>query len=113
MIIYILISILDCCTHNFQFLPTMKHKRQKHAKKVMTFYEKHFGLTPPYNILVDATFVKEALANKVNIWDQLPNYLCANVRLYTTTCALRELEAFGLYCLVVFCLQDEKHFLSF
>ncbi|KAL8624620.1 hypothetical protein ACOMHN_045155 [Nucella lapillus] len=73
----------------------MKHKRQKQAQKVMTFFEKHFGITPPYNIMVDATFVKEALRNKVNIWDQLPKYLGGDVRLFTTACALKELEAFG------------------
>ena len=79
----------------------MKHKRQKQAKKVLVFYEKHFGLVPPYNILVDATFVKEALVNKVHIWDQLPKYLGAEVHLYTTSCALRELEAFGIVCVCV------------
>ena len=95
---YIVICSVDGVQSLFiyDFQPSMKHKRQKHAKKVMTFYEKHFGLMPPYNILVDATFVKEARTNKVNIWDQLPNYLCADVRLYTTKCALRELEAFGM-----------------
>ncbi|XP_076455974.1 rRNA-processing protein UTP23 homolog [Babylonia areolata] len=73
----------------------MKHKRQKQAHKAMVFFEKNFGITPPYNIMVDATFVKEALKNKVNIWDQLPRYLGGDVRLYTTSCALKELEAFG------------------
>jgi rRNA-processing protein FCF1 len=75
----------------------MKHKRQKQAKKVMTFYKHHFGLEPPYNVIVDASFVREALRNKVDIWTQMPHYLCATVRLFTTTCALREIEAFGKY----------------
>lgn len=75
---------------------------------MMTFYRHHFGIEPPYNVIIDASFVREALKHKVDIWTQMPNYLCATVRLYTTSCALKEMEAFGK--LLYGCLKVMKEY---
>ncbi|KAK3090967.1 hypothetical protein FSP39_016102 [Pinctada imbricata] len=73
----------------------MKVKRYKHIKKTLNFYKNNFGLTSPYQVLVDGTFCKAALKDKINISEQLPKYLQAEVKLSTTDCAKRECEAFG------------------
>ena len=75
----------------------MKVKRHKHVRRVITFYTNNFGYTPPYNVLVDGTFCRAALKFKVNILEQLPKYLCAEVRLVTTSCIKAECESLGKY----------------
>ena len=62
----------------------MKFKRKKAAKRFLEIYKNHFGYSEPYKVLVDGTFVKNALDNKVQIFDQIKNYLGANVVLLTT-----------------------------
>ncbi|VDI63690.1 rRNA-processing protein UTP23 homolog [Mytilus edulis] len=73
----------------------MKIKRHKHIRKVLTFYSSNFGFKPPYNVLIDGTFCKAALKFKVNISEQLPKYLEADTKMWTTQCVLDECEAFG------------------
>ena len=75
----------------------MKIKRHKHIRKVLTFYNSNFGFKPPYNVLIDGTFCKAALKFKVNISEQLPRYLEAETKMWTTQCVLDECEAFGMY----------------
>lgn len=70
----------------------MKIKRQKHAKKSITFYKYNFSFREPFQILVDGTFCQAALKNKIQIKEQLPKYLMGEVHLCTTNCALKELE---------------------
>ena len=72
-----------------------KIKRQKHVKKTMIFYKQHFHYEPPYTVLIDGTFCKEALNFKINIMEQLPKYLDAEVTLATTFCVKAECETFG------------------
>ena len=62
----------------------MKLGRKKAAKRFLGIYKNHFGYTEPYKVLLDGTFVKNALDNKVQIFDQIKNYLGANVVLLTT-----------------------------
>lgn len=78
----------------------MKTKRVKHVRKALTFYRNYFDIKPPYEVLVDGTFCKAALTNKINILDQTPKYLKAEVKLQTTKCVLSECEAFGKTCIV-------------
>ena len=73
----------------------MKVKRQKHVRRILTFYRNNFSMSTPYNVLLDGTFCKAALTSKVNISEQLPKYLDAEVKLYTTRCAMAECQAFG------------------
>jgi U3 small nucleolar RNA-associated protein 23 len=73
----------------------MKIKRYRHVQRIMTFYKSNFGFTAPYNVLIDGTFCKAALTFQVNISEQMPKYLDAEVKLYTTACVKAECKAFG------------------
>ena len=81
----------------------MKVKRQKQVRKVLNFYKTNYGHQPPYNILVDGTFCKAALKFQINISEQLPKYLDAEVKLITTKCVMAECEALGMleYCWII------------
>ncbi|XP_051949330.1 rRNA-processing protein UTP23 homolog [Xyrauchen texanus] len=70
----------------------MKIKRQKHAKKTISFYKYNFLFRQPFQILIDGTFCQAALKNKIQIKEQLPKYLMGEIQLCTTNCALKELE---------------------
>ncbi|KAG1946863.1 rRNA-processing protein UTP23 homolog [Pimephales promelas] len=70
----------------------MKIKRQKHAKKTISFYKYNFSFREPFQIIIDGTFCHAALKNKIQIKEQLPKYLMGEVQLCTTNCALKELE---------------------
>ena len=72
-----------------------KVKRRNQVKKMLFFYKTNFGFEPPYKVLIDGTFCKEALVYKVNIREQLPKYLEADARLLTTACAKAECEKYG------------------
>ncbi|XP_008297541.1 rRNA-processing protein UTP23 homolog [Stegastes partitus] len=73
----------------------MKIKRQKQAKKTISFYKYNFSFREPFQILIDGTFCQAALKNKIQIKEQLPKYLMGEVQLCTTSCALKELELLG------------------
>lgn len=73
----------------------MKIKRQKQAKKNISFYKYNFSFREPFQILVDGTFCQAALKNKIQIKEQMPKYLMGEVQLCTTNCALKELESLG------------------
>ncbi|NP_001085419.1 UTP23, small subunit processome component L homeolog [Xenopus laevis] len=73
----------------------MKIKRQKHAKKYLTFYRFNFGVREPYQVLLDGTFCQAALKNKIQIKEQLPKYLMGEVQLCTSHCVIKELESLG------------------
>ncbi|KAJ7999940.1 hypothetical protein DPEC_G00199610 [Dallia pectoralis] len=71
----------------------MKIKRQKQAKKTISFYKYNFNFREPFQILIDGTFCQAALKNKIQIKEQLPKYLMGEVQLCTTNCAMKELES--------------------
>uniref|UniRef100_A0A3Q2XLA5 rRNA-processing protein UTP23 homolog n=1 Tax=Hippocampus comes TaxID=109280 RepID=A0A3Q2XLA5_HIPCM len=73
----------------------MKIKRQKIAKKTLSFYKYNFNFREPFQILIDGTFCQVALKNKIQIKEQMPKYLMGEVQLCTTNCALKELESLG------------------
>lgn len=70
-------------------------KRQKLAKKTISFYKYNFSFREPFQILFDGTFCQAALTNKIQIKEQMPKYLMGEVQLCTTSCALKELETLG------------------
>ncbi|XP_054462323.1 rRNA-processing protein UTP23 homolog [Anoplopoma fimbria] len=70
-------------------------KRQKQAKKTLSFYKYNFSFREPFQILFDGTFCQAALKNKIQIKEQMPKYLMGEVQLCTTSCALKELETLG------------------
>ncbi|KAF7662117.1 hypothetical protein LDENG_00245700 [Lucifuga dentata] len=73
----------------------MKIKRQKQAKKTISFYKFNFNVREPFQILLDGTFCQAALKNKIQIKEQMPKYLMGEVQFCTTNCALKELETLG------------------
>ncbi|XP_028398336.1 rRNA-processing protein UTP23 homolog [Dendronephthya gigantea] len=73
----------------------MKVKRQKTVKKYINLFKNSFGVFEPYQILIDGTFCQAALQNRINIKEQLPKYLDADIQLLTTECVLHELESLG------------------
>ncbi|KAJ8409845.1 hypothetical protein AAFF_G00219040 [Aldrovandia affinis] len=73
----------------------MKIKRQKQAKKTISFYKYNFNFRQPFQILLDGTFCQAALKNKIQIKEQMPKYLMGEVQLCTTNCVLKELESLG------------------
>lgn len=83
------------CSYLFYRYEAMGIKRQKQVRKSLAFYKKNFGYSPPYYVLVDGTFCRAALKQKINIREQLPKYLEAEVNICTTQCILDECEAFG------------------
>ncbi|XP_076060640.1 rRNA-processing protein UTP23 homolog [Oratosquilla oratoria] len=76
----------------------MKLKRQKKAQRILGFFQHNFGLKPPYNILLDGTFCSAALEAKVNIKEQVPKYIGAQVFLVTTQCVIIEVEQLSKMC---------------
>ncbi|CAH1183653.1 unnamed protein product [Phaedon cochleariae] len=73
----------------------MKVKRYKKVHKHLGFFTHNYGFRQPYQILVDGTFCLTALNNKINIADNIPRYLQADVKLITTQCAIIEMENLG------------------
>uniref|UniRef100_A0A3P9JJ24 rRNA-processing protein UTP23 homolog n=1 Tax=Oryzias latipes TaxID=8090 RepID=A0A3P9JJ24_ORYLA len=73
----------------------MKIKRQKQAKKTISFFKYNFSFREPFQILIDGTFCQAALKNKIQIKEQMPKYLMGEVQLCTTNCALKELDTLG------------------
>ncbi|XP_073987825.1 rRNA-processing protein UTP23 homolog [Rhodnius prolixus] len=73
----------------------MRINRQKKVNKYLRFYINNFGFHKPYQVLIDGTFCFIALESKVNIHEQLPNYLGGDVKILTTPCAILETESLG------------------
>lgn len=83
----------------------MKIKRRKNAKRILQVYKSSFGFSEPFSVLIDGTFAKTALDNKVKIEEQVKNYFGSNITLLTTKCVLNELFIMGkeLYGAYVIC----------
>jgi len=73
----------------------MKVKRIKHCKKHLQFYKTTFAFREPYQVLVDLTFCQHALTCKINIKEQISNYIGNDTQLFTTSCILSEGEVLG------------------
>ncbi|XP_065581423.1 rRNA-processing protein UTP23 homolog [Artemia franciscana] len=73
----------------------MKITRQRKVQKYLKFFKNHFGFREPYQLLVDATFCFTALKEHVQIKEQLPKYLDAEVKFLTTPCIILEVESLG------------------
>ncbi|KHJ90746.1 hypothetical protein OESDEN_09401 [Oesophagostomum dentatum] len=83
-------KLLECVKK--QCCITMKVKRIKRANRILTFFKYNYKIAPPFRVLVDGTFCNAALANKINLREQLPKYLGGDVEIVTTKCVLAELE---------------------
>jgi len=82
----------------------MKLKRKKSAKRTLEILKNNFGYSDPFKILIDGTFAKTALDNKVQILDQIKNYFGSDVRLFSTECVMNELKEMGKPLYGVFCI---------
>jgi U3 small nucleolar RNA-associated protein 23 len=71
----------------------MKINRRKRTQRTLAFYAHTFGFREPYQVLVDGTFCQQALANKVNVSEQLSKLLEGRVEVVTTSCAVVETES--------------------
>jgi len=65
------------------------------SERSLHFTEATLVIAAHFQVLVDGTFCRAALNCKVNISEQLPKYLDAEVQLCTTRCVLAECEALG------------------
>ncbi|KAF6039962.1 hypothetical protein EB796_001729 [Bugula neritina] len=70
----------------------MKGKRLKNVQKTLLFYKLHFGIDAPYRLLVDGTLCNTAYSNHINLAEQIPKLFQAHVRIFTTKCAISEVE---------------------
>lgn len=51
----------------------MKGRKYRRSQRfIQTVYEKGFGLRPPYQIILDAEMVREAMRHKVLLREALP-----------------------------------------
>nr|ADD37906.1 rRNA-processing protein UTP23 homolog [Lepeophtheirus salmonis] len=74
----------------------MKVKRQRRVRRILNYFRTHFGLKAPYRVLLDGTFCQSCLTAKVNIKEQIPNYLLVpEVRYCTSPCAITETDKLG------------------
>ncbi|XP_075214030.1 rRNA-processing protein UTP23 homolog [Lycorma delicatula] len=73
----------------------MRINRHKKVHKCLNFFSNNFGFRKPFQVLIDGTLCYSALKNKVNIQDQLKNYLGVDVKLLTTKCVILETEMLG------------------
>ncbi|KAI6243764.1 hypothetical protein M3Y99_00040400 [Aphelenchoides fujianensis] len=73
----------------------MKVKRQKRARRIMTFFHFNYQYNEPYKVLLDGTFCQAALQTKINLREQMPKYMDAPVELFTTNCVMEELKRLG------------------
>eukprot|EP00927_Polykrikos_kofoidii_P032402 TRINITY_DN27619_c0_g1_i1.p1 TRINITY_DN27619_c0_g1~~TRINITY_DN27619_c0_g1_i1.p1 ORF type:complete len:290 (-),score=54.10 TRINITY_DN27619_c0_g1_i1:105-974(-) len=73
----------------------MKIRRNKNHRKILRFYRIAFGLQDPFRIIVDGTFVTQALQHKVHVKEQLPKMLDGRATPMTTSCVMAELRKLG------------------
>ncbi|KAK5973825.1 hypothetical protein GCK32_004719 [Trichostrongylus colubriformis] len=86
----------NACADEFsKLLDCVKKQRLKRANRILTFFKYNYKISAPFRVLVDGTFSNAALANKINLREQLPKYLGGDVEIATTKCVLAELESLG------------------
>lgn len=73
----------------------MRLKRYKSFRKTLRFYRVNFNLQEPFHVLIDGTFILQALRGKVHIKEQLPKILGGKMTPMVTPCTLNELRNIG------------------
>lgn len=74
----------------------MKINRTKAIRKFLRFYRLVFGLKAPYFVILDGTFLFEALKYKIDVLDRVKNTLQGDeVKLFVTESVLAELRKVG------------------
>lgn len=70
----------------------MKVKKRKRSIKLLRNFQQLHDFAPPYRIVIDSTFARQALNFKINLSEQIPKYIDDEVELCTTYCVQAELE---------------------
>eukprot|EP00127_Corallochytrium_limacisporum_P004453 Clim_evm7s164 gene=Clim_evmTU7s164 len=73
----------------------MRVTRRKHARKHIQYYKLHHDFREPFQVIVDGTFAEVALKCRIQIAEQMPKYLSAKVKLFTTRCVQKEVASLG------------------
>ena len=90
------------CSLSAEKATKMKVHRAKRVQRLLAFYRNNYDVQPPYHLLIDGTFCAAALANQINIREQLVKYIGREVRLLTTKCVLgRSLVFFTFLCFIL------------
>lgn len=70
----------------------MRGKKRKRYSKLLRNFQELYDFAPPYRIIVDSTFARQALDFKINLSEQMPKYIDDEFELCTTHCVKAELE---------------------
>ncbi|KAJ1499486.1 Small subunit processome component [Coelomomyces lativittatus] len=73
----------------------MQLKRIKAHKSIMRVYTSQFGFFPPLHVIVDGSFLHEALQHRLNLSELFTKHFGYPVTLFTTTCILESLRQLG------------------
>ncbi|GAA5832754.1 hypothetical protein JCM11251_005750 [Rhodosporidiobolus azoricus] len=73
----------------------MRQKRVKSYRKVMGLYQQAFGFREPYQLLVDAAFVKACVQQKLDVMARLQDVLQGTVKPMITQCCIHALYEAG------------------
>ncbi|GAA5969645.1 hypothetical protein JCM11641_008191 [Rhodosporidiobolus odoratus] len=73
----------------------MRQKRVKSYRKVMHLYQQAFGFREPYQLLVDAAFVKACVQQKLDVMSRLQDVLQGAVKPMITQCCITALYEGG------------------
>ena len=77
----------------------MRLQRAKQYRKHLRFFKIVFGITEPYQMLLDGNFVHICLSKKFNVADRLTKLLQGSrIAICTTRCIIAELESLGETC---------------
>ncbi|EPS37297.1 hypothetical protein H072_9078 [Dactylellina haptotyla CBS 200.50] len=72
---------------------TMRGKRSKAYRKLMTVYAQSFGFREPYQVLVDPSIIEDASKFKMDLTAGLERTLQGKVKPMITQCCIRQLYA--------------------
>ncbi|XP_074291900.1 uncharacterized protein LOC141618716 [Silene latifolia] len=73
----------------------MRFTKQKRHRKIVRFYTACFGFREPFKVLCDGTFIHHLSNNNLVPDKSVSSALAAPVHLFTTKCAIAELESLG------------------
>lgn len=66
------------------------------ARKILTAYRIHFGVAPPFKVLIDGSTIHHSLQNELYLKQRLPSTLCNSVaHLIVPICTVSSLRALG------------------
>mmetsp|Transcript_21153 Transcript_21153/g.46639 ORF Transcript_21153/g.46639 Transcript_21153/m.46639 type:complete len:301 (-) Transcript_21153:130-1032(-) len=73
----------------------MRVKRNKNHRRILRFYRLAHGVSEPYRVLVDGTFLTHALQHRIHVKEQLAKMLDGRTTPMVTNCVCAELRALG------------------